>query len=346
MAVLFYKAAKESEYENTLKQMLEYRRKKGLEDWLYYQLIRRVSHALSPKQENYFRYTLYKWFFLNESGYDATLKVSDEKMLFYVHTDENIYNIPCYVKNGKQYVCLNYHDYGNEIDFGKEKFTEISLQDGASGVSFSYRITALPEMSENVATDKWIQFDYGGKEFSIPVKFNPEIRALFQNYPVVDYESCFNIPLSNVVKSTLIPELKKYVKGLPVKKGVEYLMYFTRYAFHFKKDDDMYGSEKRFSPELTLISEASDCEDRAALFFALVKEIYNLPMLVITFPDHVTVAVRLNKPRGKTITYKGEKYTLCEPTPQRIDLSVGQWAPTLRKKDFEIAFSYQPSPER
>ncbi|WP_315820150.1 hypothetical protein [Paraflavitalea speifideaquila] len=104
---------------------------------------------------------------------------------------------------------------------------------------------------------------------------------------------------------------------MSTKNGVDYLMRFTRYAFLFETDSKNFGTEKRLSPEQTLFYEQSDCEDRVALFFYLVKEIYNLPMIVLAYPKHVTIAVQFDKPRGKSIVYNGNKYSICEPTPQK-----------------------------
>ena len=119
-------------------------------------------------------------------------------------------------------------------------------------------------------------------------------------------------------------------------------MRFTRYAFLFEPDSRQFGNEKRLSPEQTLLYEQSDCDDRAALFFYLVKEIYNLPMLVLAFPEHVTIAVKFDKPVGTPIMYKGEKYSVCEPTPQKQDLKLGQLSPNLDKATYEIAYAYIP----
>jgi hypothetical protein len=59
----------------------------------------------------------------------------------------------------------------------------------------------------------------------------------------------------------------------------------------------------------------SDCDDRVALFYYLVKEIYNLPMIALLYPTHVTMAVPFDKPVGAPVLYKGKKYSICEPTP-------------------------------
>jgi hypothetical protein len=120
-------------------------------------------------------------------------------------------------------------------------------------------------------------------------------------------------------------------------------MRFTRYAFLFEADAKIYGNEKRLTPEQTLLFEQSDCEDRAALFFYLVKEIYNLPMIVLAYPEHVTVAVKFDKPVGKPIIYNGEKYSVCEPTPQKEDLALGQQIPTLTRSSYEVVYAYNPN---
>ena len=319
-----------------------YKQQHKPDDWLYYQLVRRVAQAISPKEDNYYRYTFYKWWFLTQSGYDARLAIAGQYLLFYVQSDESIYNIPSKLIEGRQYVCLNYHDYGS-IDFQTHQFEDATPVVKASSKSFSYKVSHLPEFRPADYTEKEVQFSDGVREFSFRIMVNPQVRTLFTNYPVVDYSLQFNMPLSRTTYESLIPSLKKELKGLKQKDGVEFLMRFTRYAFLFKPDGEVFGSEKRLSPEQTLLYEYSDCEDRAALFFFLVKELYNLPMLVLTYPEHVTVAVQFDKAYGKTVTYNGQQYTLCEPSPQATDLRLGQTLPNLSKKAYQVAYAYQPA---
>ncbi len=332
-----------SNYQSVIKSLLAYKEELKLDDWLYYQLIRKTAQQVSPKADNYARYTLYKWFMLTRSGYDALLTIAGDSILFYVQSNENIYNIPYCMKDGKQYVCLNYHDYGGFIDFDKEKFSEVVMPVEGAHTAFSYKVRRLPQFRPGEYLEKDIRFSYNQNDYYYRVKINPDIKTIFANYPVVDYESYFNIPLSTETYKSLIPVLKKNVKGLSVKNGVDYLMRFTRYAFIFESDTKVYGTEKRLSPEQTLLYDQSDCEDRAALFFFLVKEVYDLPMIVLAFPTHVTMAVKFNKPVGKTVLYDGEKYSVCEPTPQKIDLNVGELMPTLKDTPFEIVYAYHPA---
>jgi hypothetical protein len=328
--------------EPFLNVLLQYKQQHAPDDWLYYQAVRKVAQYISPKAENYYRYTFYKWWLLVNSGYNAILTYSNNYLLFYVQSDENIYNIPYRLKDGKQYVCLNYHDYGN-IDFEKNRFTEVSLQAPANVKPFSYKVTHLPDFNEADYTEKEVQFNYHHHQYQFHIRLNAQVKTIFTNYPVVDYELQCNMPLSRSTYQSLIPSLIKATNKLNIKDGVDFLMRFTRYAFLFKPDGETFGGEKRMSPEQTLLYESSDCEDRAALFFYLVKEIYNLPMLVLTYPNHVTVAVKFEKPYGQTINYNGTKYSVCEPSPQRLDLQIGQLLPELSENSYQIAYVYQPA---
>jgi hypothetical protein len=108
-----YAAINAANYQPIIDSLLSYKAEHQLNDWLYYQLVRRVAQQISPKEENYGRYTFYKWFMLNKSGYDARLAISHQKVIFYVYNNEDISDIPYFMVDGKQFVCLNIHDYAN-----------------------------------------------------------------------------------------------------------------------------------------------------------------------------------------------------------------------------------------
>jgi len=337
----FFNQVNNSQYQPFIQSLLNYKQQNELEDWLFYQLIRYAAEAICSKQKNYQYYTLYKWFLLSKSGYASALSIKNDRLLFYVQSDENIMNIPYHFRNGKQYVCLNYHDY-QEIDFTKEQFLPLLIDVPEATQSFSYRVKKLPSFKPESYSVKNVQFDYKQKAYYFKLMVNSQVEKFFTNYPVVDFESYFNVPMSNVTYTSLIPLLKEQVKKMSQAKGVDYLMHFTRYAFAFETDTKLYGKEKRLTPEQTLLNNFSDCEDRAALFFFLVKEIYNLPMIAIAYPTHVTVAVKFDTPLGKPITYNGQQYSVCEPTPQAKNLKIGQTIPALKHTFYEVVYAYNP----
>lgn len=338
----FYQEISQSKYKPLISRLLEYKDKHELNDWIYYQLIRKTAQQISPKAENYHRYTLYKWFLLSKSGYDARLGIGKDRLIFYVRNEENVNDIPFFMEDGHKYMCLNYHDYG-KIDFVKELIIPAKINVPEAKTSFSYKVTRMPDFKPETYSQKNINFEYDKRSYHFQVKLNPATDAIFANYPGVDFETYFNIPLSKETYHSLIPILKENVNGMSQKKGVDYLMRFTRYAFLYENDNDNFGKEKRLSPEQTLLSKYSDCDDRAALFFYLVREVYNLPMIALLYPTHISMAVQFDKPMGSSIIYKGEKYSVCESTPQKQDLKIGQIASNLKKVSYDVVYQYNPS---
>ena len=337
----FYNGMEAAHYKPVVRAMLEYREKANLDDWLYYQLVRKVAQAISPKEADYNEYTLYKWYLLLQSGYNTELAISGDTILFYVACDEMIYDIPYHTHGGKQYVCLNYHDYGYNLDFDRIALQHITISN-EDGKAFSYKLTNVPQFKPSDYKDKNISFDYGAATYHFKVKINEQVKSLYANYPTADYGLYFNAPMSKETYDSFMPKLKEITERMNRKQGIEYLMRFTRYAFLYSPDRESYGKEKRLSPEQTLLAETSDCEDRSALFFFLVKEIYNLPMIVLVYPGHVTIAVKLDKGRGKPIIYNGDKYFVCEPSPQAQDLSIGQVPRGINADAYEVVYAWKP----
>lgn len=337
----FYEALESSNYQPLVNRLLDYKNQQGLNDWIYYQLVRKTAQQISPKAENYRRYTLYKWFLMAKSGYDARLGMANDRLIFYIRNDENINDIPFFTEDGRKYMCLNVHDYGYP-DLSKEPMIPLGISIAGAKNSFSYKVTRMPDFKPETYTQKDISFRYGARSYHFQIKLNQAIEGLFANYPGVDFETYFNIPLSKETYGSLIPLLRKNVSRMNQRKGVDYLMRFTRYAFLYEDDDENFGREKRLSPEQTLLSAYSDCDDRAALFFYLVREIYDLPMIALMYPTHISMAVQFDKPTGQSIVYNGARYSVCEATPQKEDLKVGQIASDFKNVAYDIVFQYQP----
>src|SRR5690606_18790133 len=236
--------------------------------------------------------------------------------------------------DGKKYTCLNFHDYGKLFQRA-DTYIPVKIKVPEATNDFSYKITKLPDFVPANYIEKQIAFNDGHKAYHFNIKLNNDISDLFKNYPGVDFETYFNIPLSKETYQSLIPALKENLKGKSEKDGVDYLMRFTRYAFLYENDEENFGKEKRLSPEQTLLNTYSDCDDRAALFFYLVKEIYNLPMITLLYPTHITMAVQFEHPIGDAILYNGKYYSVCEPTPQAQTLDIGQLSEELKNQSYQ-----------
>jgi hypothetical protein len=73
-----------------------------------------------------------------------------------------------------------------------------------------------------------------------------------------------------------------------------------------------------------------------------VRELYDLPMIVLTYPEHVTVAVHLNKSYENSFVFNGERYLTCEHTPQSVALEIGELISNLSKQAYQIVHAYYP----
>jgi len=341
--VYFYTRLNQLPYQLAIIEMTSYKNAHSQDDWLFYQLIRSTAEKISPKATNYQQYTLLKWFLLLKTGYNASISTCGQKLLLMVQSNDDVYEQPGFIKNNRPFICLNYHDY-DYIDFASEKFREVPVPIEDSLNPFTFKITRLPNFNVTDYEVKSFQFDYGETAYKLNVPVTAQVKKIFANYPIVDYATYFNIPISSITERSLVTLLKEVVDKLSQKQGVDYLMRFTRHAFQYQTDTKIFGKEKRLSPEQTLLYDYSDCEDRAALFFFLVKEIYNLPMIVLSYPDHITIAIHFDKPVGKPLLYKGEVYSVCEATPQRADLKIGQGIKKLKNVPYEIVYEYHPAP--
>ena len=52
----------------------------------------------------------------------------------------------------------------------------------------------MPDFKPEDYYEKQIQFSYKHKTYHFNIKLNSDIETIFANYPVVDFESYFNIP--------------------------------------------------------------------------------------------------------------------------------------------------------
>jgi hypothetical protein len=58
----FYAEANSTLYRPIINHLIYYKQAKQLDDWFFYQLVRKTAQQICPKQENFELYTLYKWF--------------------------------------------------------------------------------------------------------------------------------------------------------------------------------------------------------------------------------------------------------------------------------------------
>ena len=160
-------------------------------------------------------------------------------------------------------------------------------------------------------------------------------------YPVLREDYYLETPLSDTLARTLYPYLSAQLAGKNEWQATEFLAAFTRSAFQYKEDKVHFGCSKPMVAEELFLYPYSDCEDRTALFFNLVNELLGLPMLLIAYPDHLTIAVALPHRKGNYIRHEGRNYYFCDPTGPVGSHRVGVVPKGYENTAYKILKSYE-----
>jgi len=146
-------------------------------------------------------------------------------------------------------------------------------------------------------------------------------------------------PISESVKKQLYPALRSKIAGKTETEAANILIGFVQTAFEYQLDEVVWGQDRPFFPEETLFYPFSDCEDRAALFSNLIRDLLGLDTVLLYYPGHLAMAVRFNsKVEGKTLLIDGNEYTYCEPTCSSY-APVG-WCPTQLASTKPVIIKY------
>ena len=154
-------------------------------------------------------------------------------------------------------------------------------------------------------------------------------------------------PLSSETLQALRIQLAPVLKSLRNRKGrvaeVNFILRFVQTAFTYQTDFKRENREHYYFAEQTLHSKTSDCDDRAALFVTLARELLNLDTLAIWWKKsennriyaHVAAAVHLTNGQGKSFRYRdGKLYYITDPT--YINADMGQIMPRYQRTDLRV----------
>ena len=207
--------------------------------------------------------------------------------------------------------------------------------------NFSMGLMNLPLLHPNVIT-KSIEISFKNKTYTFEVDIDQTLLDIQRDFPPIAETAYLDVPLSSSLRNSLIRDLNTVLKDLSPEEQVQFLMNFTRNAFAYKTDEQAYQQNFPMIAEDVFFYPYSDCEDRVALFYQLNRETINLPLIVITYPNHMTVALHHKEFRGLSVDHKGDSYYFCDPTGPVNSLEIG-WLPEKYKRlGFQVVGHYIP----
>lgn len=333
----FYFQMKRTPYRSLLQQFQQKKQQLGLNGWLYFKMINKtISTIFHTKSYNH--QTLATWFFLAESGYDVRLTHKRKRIFLQAFTQDEIYEIPFYKMNRKTFVNLT-AIMQPERSFTME-FYLVEFIPQRDGKAISFALDIFPRLSSNIIT-RTVNFYSKRQQYSLEVELDKTVIDLMRSYPMFDERYYLETPLSHTLYNSLIPQLRKLIKDKPQRDAVQLLLAFTRSAFDYKEDNDYFGKNKPMISDEVLYYAYSDCEDRSALFYNLVKDLLQLPMIIVAYKDHLTIGVQLYENIGHPLRHRGRKYTICDPTGPINSDKVGLYPKGYQRKQYQVIGAYR-----
>jgi len=294
--------------DETLKRfLLKTRDEFSLNDWGYFLLLEDCADAIYRGSPN--EGTLFTWFMLIKSGFDARIGWSGDRLYLLLPTVSTWYGTPYYNFDGRRYYIIPSRD--GRISAKSVYTYEGKYQSSVRQVDLS--LIAPPEFPQDVIRERYV-FEYDGT-YSVSATVNKNLIELYKDYPQTDIDLYFQAPMNPDTRTELLAGLKKILQGRNEAEAANLLLRFVQTAFEYKRDDQQFGFEKSFFPDETLFYPYSDCEDRAVLFSYLIRNLLGLEVVILDYPGHIATAVCFNElVEGDYVTVGNRKFVVCDPT--------------------------------
>lgn len=326
----YYTVLQRTAYQLLLTELKNQRSTLALNDWLYYEMLRNATEQIFNGRSNAEK-NLLLWFCMSESGFDTRVTFREQRVFVCVYTTNEIYEAPLIEDRGRTFVNLS----ASNTKADEEGVFLLDFAAKPNGKSFVFGLGVLPGLKPQVEK-KSLGFTYKGQNYSLEVNFDRNLVRMLERHPLIDEREYLKAPMSEVLRSSLLPQLTQLIKGKSGMEALELLTVFTRSCFKYKEDKEYFGRSKPMVPDELFYYPYSDCEDRSALYYALVKELLGWPMLIIGFPDHLTIAVSIPEFDGDGIEYQGRKYYFCDPTGPANSAEIGRLPEEFIGQEYEI----------
>ncbi len=329
--VRFYQQMLRTDYQSFLSALEEKKQHLRLNDWLFFELLHQsvseIFRTYSPTEQE-----LVCWFFLSRHGFDTRLTFRDDEVFLYVYTLDEVFEVPMIKEQGRTYVNLTSVHHPPQQQQALYLLNYAARPDGRP---FSFYLQELPALRPQPALNTF-RFAYQEYVYQLDVQFDLTLIELMKNYPFIAERQYLEVPLSPTLAASLLPQLQRMLTGKTPQETMEFLVAFTRSAFEYKDDKEYFGRSKPMIADEVFHYPFSDCEDRSALLFQLVRQLLDLPMLIIAFDDHLTIAVALPKPCGQPVVFNHRNYYICDPTGPLNSSAIGQFPQGYEQAPFEV----------
>ena len=323
-----WKILSDSKYDITVKSALDARKAYALCDWSYLNMLRMACEKQYGKGNDA---TLAQAFLLVQSGYRIRIGNDNGKLQLLVASLYDIYGLKYFTIDGTKFYVVS-GDKTSRMQICESKYNKEK--------SLSMQIAQLPKFTSDPTPKRTLT---SRKGVTASVSVNKNLIDFFNTYPQACYKGDYrtrwaayaNTPLDKSIQNALYPTLQKTISGMNERQAVEILLNWVQTAFTYKLDDEVWGHDRAFFAQETLYYPYCDCEDRSILFSRLVRDLVGLDVVLLYYPGHLATAVAFNhEERGDYLTYKNQKYIVCDPT--YINAGVGRTMPGMNNQEAQV----------
>lgn len=317
-----------SSTDNLLHSCLEARESLRLPDWYYMLMAQSVAKNLSGTDTN--AAVLLTGYLLSQSGFDIRFarSIGDGSLHLLFSTSGTLYGRSRYNLEGKWYYALTEPRGAVSVcEFSVPGETPLSLAMGTQ-----------PKLSYTPAPRREIDV-HGHPGLKLSIAANKNLIDLLGDYPDAALGKSEDsrwtphalMPLSDEIRESVIPVLRKAVEGLSQYEAVNLLLKVAQ-SFPYGYDSEIWGKDRVFFMDESWYYPLSDCEDHAINFVQLVREILGLDTAFIVYPNHLSAAVAITdgSAKGDYFERDGKRYTGCDAT--YFYASAGATAPEYRNQ--------------
>ena len=316
----FFEYYSEQKMDETAAWFKSLKKDYKMNGWSVLKIAEKTSEKLYTAEKDI---TLMTWFLLLKSDYDVKTAYSSNSIYLLYVPDVKIYASPYITENKKHYY------FYNKTSSKQERIRTYS----GSFVEKPSVVVLSPENPDHFkseAMSRNTSFTYRRKKYDVNLEYNNTLIKYYSEYPQVDISCYFKENVSDKAVESYKRSLYPRIKEMNEKDAVQFILTFVQTGFKYKTDGSQFGYEKPMFPDETLHYPYIDCEDRSALFISIVRELTGLDAVALDYPGHIAAAVNFRgEVKGDYFTYKGKKYTVCDPT--YINASIGMTMPDYKK---------------
>ena len=287
----------------------------GLNDWGKFVLVRKLSEQLFDNHDNRVLFCFYM--LRNEGGNKVRIArggVSNKLLLLMAVEESRILYKYTYFNFNENNVDVKYYIVYRESTEPESIYTyNVNEQD----LMLSPIKVDFDKVLMIGKCDKMRKLAINKMNTSVDLPFNSRNIEFLKDMPLTNFPVYFGLSMTDEARKVLDNKFANLKSQYSIDEAANILLNFVQTAFDYKTDNDQFGYEKYFYPEELVAYPYSDCEDRSAMFGWLVKEYLGLPVVALSYPNHLATAVYFGDQTtvsGDYVMFNNKKYYVCDPT--------------------------------